>query len=127
MTDSMTHSSKHPADVFNRSVLDMSFTLLRTKDPKLALIVRNILFQEIAEKNGSSPRNKHSDTFIVNLDSFQVRAIVEVLNEVMAESQQLDPKTNTSLFRPVLVESILTEWLALARLMFSNLQSGQKN
>ncbi len=122
----MTNSIKKSADVFNRSVIDMSFTLLRTKNPKLALNVRNILFQDILQKNGSIPSNKHTDTFIVNLDSFQVRAIIEILSEVMAESQQLDPKTNTSIFRPVLIESILNEWLALAKLMLSKIQFKSK-
>ncbi len=122
----MTNSIKKSADVFNRSVIDMSFTLLRTKNPKLALNVRNILFQDILQKNGSIPSNKHTDTFIVNLDSFQVRAIIEILSEVMAESQQLDPKTNTSIFRPVLIESILNEWLELAKLMLLKIQFKSK-
>jgi hypothetical protein len=118
----MTTVKNKSPDEFNRSVLDMSFTLLRNKEPKLALLIRNILFHDIEAKAEDLPQNKNSDVFKIDLDSFQVRAIVENLHEVLIESQQLDPDKNTSIFRPVLIESILNEWLGLAQLMFSELQ-----
>lgn len=100
----------------------MSFTLLRNKEPTLALLIRNILFNVAVTKSKDSPDNKNADSFKVNLNSFQVRAIVENLNDVLNESLKLDPAKNTSLFRPVLIESIMNEWLNLATLMFSDLK-----
>jgi len=119
----MTNSTTKPADIFNRSVLDMSFTLLRKKDPTLALLVRNILFNVAVSKSENSPDNKNADLFKVNLDSHQVRAIVENLNEILGESQKLDPTKNTSIFRPVLIESIVKEWLSLATLLYDKLKN----
>ncbi len=117
----MTHSHKKQADEFNRSVLDMSFTLLRKKQPKLALLIRNILFTVKLTKPNNSPNNANTDIFKINLDSLQVRAIVENLNEILLENQQLDHSNNTSIFRPLLIESILNEWLELAKLMLKQL------
>jgi len=121
----MSVESKKPADEFNRGVLDMTFTMLRDKDPKLALLIRNNLFNVAVIKSNDTPDNKNADTFKINLDSFQVRAIVEHLNEILEESQKLDPSKNTSIFRPVLIESIMNEWLNLATLMFSKFKIEQ--
>ena len=118
----MANNSTKEPDVFNRSVLDMSFTLLRKKDPKLALLVRNVLFSVAVTKAKNSPDNKNADLFKVNLDSHQVRAIVENLTNVLEESQKLDPTKNTSIFRPVLIESIVKEWLGLAAFMYEKLK-----
>jgi len=118
----VTKTSTKPSDQFNRSVLDMSFTLLRKKDPKLALLIRNILFNAALTKSGDTPDNKSADLFQVNLNSHQIRAIVENLNDVLDESLKLDSTKNTSIFRPVLIESLLNEWLSLATFMYSNLK-----
>ena len=126
MTTKSSKSSK-PSDLFNRSVLDMSFTLLRKKDPKLALLIRNILFNVAVSKSENTPDNRNADLFKVNLDSFDVRAIVENLNEILEESKSLDPTKNTSIFRPVLIESIVREWLNLASFMFSELEKEHSN
>lgn len=119
----VTTKSSKPANLFNRSVLDMSFTLLRNKEPTLALLIRNILFNVPVTKSEITLENKNADMFKIDLDSYQVRAIVENLNDVLEDSLKLDPTENTSIFRPVLIESIVNEWLNLATFMYEKLKN----
>ncbi|MFV2059875.1 MAG: hypothetical protein ACC653_04270 [Gammaproteobacteria bacterium] len=111
----MTKNSTKTADLFNRSILDMSFTLLRNKEPKLALQIRNIVFNQSVIHSKNTSDNKNADLFKVKLSPSQISAIVENLNQILQESLKLDPTENTSIFRPILIESILKEWSTLKR------------
>jgi len=111
--------------LFSRASLDMSYNLLRKKDPQLALTIRNILFNQPVDKKSEQPDNKNTDSFLVDLDTFAVRKVVETLMEVLKESSETHTDDNTSLFRPVLIESIMSEWTALAKCMFDEYQATQ--
>ena len=113
--------------LFSRASLDMSYNLLRKKEPQLALTIRNILFSQPVEKNPDQPDNKNTDRFLVELDTFAVRKIVETLMDVLNESSESHTEDNTSLFRPVLIESIMSEWTALAKCMFDEYQESKKS
>jgi hypothetical protein len=116
----VTKISAKTADLFNRSVLDMSFTLLRNKEPKLALLIRNILFNVTISKSEQAPENKNADLFKIELKPSQVNKIVNNLNQILEENLKIDPTKNTSIFRPVIIESIVKEWTNLALFLKSN-------
>ena len=113
--------------LFSRASLDISYNLLRKADPQLALTVRNILFETPAEKTSDKPDNPHTDQFKVQLDSLQVRKIVEVLMDVLNQSSETHTEDNTSLFRPVLIQSIINEWTVLAKSMFDEYQQNKES
>lgn len=112
-------------NTLSRASLDISYNLLRQKEPQLALTIRNILFQDPIEKHPDQPDNKNSDNFGVSLDTFQVRKIVETLMIILNESATTHNEDNTSLFRPALIQSILSEWTALAKTMFDDYQNNK--
>ena len=104
--------------VFSRASLDITYSLLRKKEPQLALTIRNILFQQPVIKTQQQVDSKNTDHFKVKLGSFQVRSIVEALMETLNESNETHTEDNTSLFRPILIQSIINEWTVLAKNMF---------
>lgn len=112
-------------NTFSRASLDMSYNLLRKKEPQLALTIRNILFQPPLEKKSNQPRNKNSDTFNVSLDTLQVRKIVETLMIILNESTKAHTKDNTSLFRPAVIQAMISEWTVLAKSMLDEYQQNQ--
>ena len=112
-------------NAFSRASLDISYNLLRKKEPQLALTIRNILFQQPLEKSQQQIDNKTTDQFLVSLDSFQVRKIVETLMEVLNESSKTHSEDNTSIFRPILIQSIINEWTVLAKAMFDEYQKNK--
>lgn len=112
-------------NIFSRATLDISYSLLRQKEPQLALTIRNILFQEPIEKQPEQIDIKHTDNFIVSLDTFQVRKIVETLMIILNESSKTHNEDNTSLFRPSLIQSMINEWTVLAKNMFDEYQQNK--
>ena len=106
----------------SRASLDISYNLLRKVEPQLALTIRNILFQAPIEKRPEQADNKNTDLFEVSLDTLQVRKIVETLMDILNQSTQTHDEDNTSLFRPVIVQSIINEWTVLAKNMFDDYQ-----
>ena len=113
-------------NTFSRASLDISYSLLRKVEPQLALTIRNILFQIPIEKRPEQADNKNTDLFEVSLDTFQVRQIVETLMEILNQSSQTHDKDNTSLFRPVIIQSIINEWTVLAKNMFDKYQKNKE-
>ena len=111
---------------FSRASLDISYNLLRKVEPQLALTIRNILFQEPLEKRPEQAKNKNTDLFEVSLDTLQIRKIVEALMEILNQSSQTHDEDNTSLFRPVIIQSIINEWTVLAKNMFDEYQKNKK-
>lgn len=111
--------------IFSRASLDISYTLLRKVEPQLALTIRNILFQEPIKKKSDQPDNKNTDFFVVALDTFEVRKIVETLMDILNEATDTHTEGNTTLFRPVLIQSIINEWTVLAKNMFDEYQQNK--
>lgn len=112
-------------NVFSRASLDISYNLLRNKEPQLALTIRNILFQTPVKKQPDQIDNKNSDSFLVSLDTFQIRKVVETLMQILNESSKTHNDDNTSLFRPVIIQSIVNEWTVLAKNMFDEYQQNK--
>ena len=112
---------------FSRASLDISYNLLRQKEPQLSLTIRNILFQQPEQKNSEQLDNKNTDNFVVELDTHSVRKIVETLMIILEESKKTHTEGNTSLFRPILIQSIITEWTVLAKNMFDEYKNNKKD
>lgn len=119
------NDSNSQNNIFSRASLDISYNLLRHKEPQLALTIRNILFQEPIKKRPEQVDIKHTDNFIVSLDTFQVRKIVETLMIILNESAKTHNEDNTSLFRPALIQSMINEWTVLAKNMFDEYQQNK--
>ncbi|MFT6154365.1 MAG: hypothetical protein ACJA0E_000188 [Bermanella sp.] len=102
-----------PVNVFSRGSLKLTYDALRQINPMLALQVRNITQGQPLPKNRSDADNKHADYFTVDLDSFQVRAVVEGL---MACS---DNKDNRGL--AIMAKSLLQDWKNLVHKMINEL------
>lgn len=113
------------AKTFSRASLDISYNLLRKIEPQLALTIRNILFQTPLKKRPEQADNKNTDLFEVSLDTLQVRKIVETLMEILNQANQTNDEDNTSLFRPVIIQSIINEWTVLAKNMFDEYQQNK--
>ena len=102
------------ASVFSRGGLIHTFDLVRKKNPQLALDIRNITAGTPLPKPETLIDNKHTDYFTVNLSSFQVRAIVEILVEY---GQTEDKEAGTA----VVARTLLDDWMRLAKQMISEL------
>jgi len=112
---------------FSRASLEISYNLLRQKEPQLSLTIRNILFQQPEQKNSEQLDNKNTDNFIVELDTHSVRKIVETLMIILEESKKTHTEDNTSLFRPILIQSIIAEWTVLAKNIFDEYTNNKKD
>jgi len=112
---------------FSRASLEISYNLLRQKEPQLSLTIRNILFQQPEQKNSEQLDNKNTDNFVVELDTHSVRKIVETLMIILEESKKTHTEDNTSLFRPILIQSIITEWTVLAKNIFDEYTNNKKD
>ena len=104
---------ENQADIFSRGAIQLTYNTLRKNAPQLALKVRNILGQQALPKNKGATNNEISDHFLVTLDSFDVRAIVETL--VALEKESNDGGA-------VMINSLTGDWVALAQLMISQLR-----
>ena len=112
-TDKPTPITQAP-DIFSRGSLAHTFDLVRKKDPLLALNVRNITGGIPLPKSEVQPDNKHTDFFKVELDSFQVRAIVEALMEYGQGG-------NNDSGAAVVARTLMEDWMRLAHKMISEL------
>ena len=108
--------------VFSRGSLKMTYDLIRKSSPQLALKVRNIIGGQALPKDASQQDNKHADFFEVDLDSFEVRAVVEALMAQLQSGATGPQLTGMA----VLAKSLIEEWLVLARKMFADLPEDQK-
>jgi hypothetical protein len=103
--------------IFSRGSLKLTFDLLRNKNPKLALLVRNIIGGSPLPKSVANLDNENTDFFKVDLDSFQVREIVEILMEY--GHQQADNSIGMGL--EVVAKTLVDDWVLLAKKMISEL------
>ena len=106
-------------NIFSRGSLVHTFDLVRKKDPLLALNVRNITGGTPLPKSKVQPDNKHTDYFKVELDSFQVRAIVEALMEY-GQGENKDSGA------AVVARTLMEDWMRLAHKMISELPNIDK-
>ena len=113
--------------ILSRATLDITYKLLRNHEPQLALTIRNILFEPAIENKPEQIDNKHTDNFHINLNTFEVRKIVETLMHILNESSENHSEDNTSLFRPILIQSIINDWTVLAKNMFDEYQKNKES
>ncbi|MBL4795066.1 MAG: hypothetical protein JKY24_06115 [Pseudomonadales bacterium] len=116
MTDEIAAVAVKEPDVFSRGGLKLTYDLIRKKNARLALDLLNILGGEPIPKEPDDVDNKHSDEFRVDLDSFQVRAVVEALMEY----QEADPGV------AIMAKTLIEDWTALAHKMVAELPDDQK-
>ncbi|MBT5229254.1 MAG: hypothetical protein HOM11_03145 [Methylococcales bacterium] len=114
MNDENGEPSPNDPDVFSRGSLMLTFSLVRKIDPQLALNVRNITGGVPLPKLSAQPDNKNADFFKVELDSYQVRAVVEAI-VTFSQAGNLD------LGMGVVARTLLEEWTALAAKMIKAL------
>ena len=84
--------------------------------------VRNIIGSEPVPKKESDNDNKRSNHYRVNLDSFQVRAIVEGLMEQAQGA--IEGNNNPGL--AIMAKTLIEDWKALARKMIDELPEDKK-
>jgi hypothetical protein len=113
----MNHSDPY---IFSRGSLKLTYDLLRKVNPSLALTVRNITSLSPLPKLEGDVNNEITDCFLVDLDSFQVRAVVESLLKRSHIAKQDESGMK------VVAEALIEDWLALAHAMVDELTEGQK-
>ena len=114
-----TNRNSADAAVFNRGAINMTFELIRPINPSLALTVRNILSTPPLPKPASEIDNKLSDQFRIDLDSFQVRYVVEALMEYQ------NPNNTYDKGKIAVSKALVQDWLALAKQMIDALPDNQ--
>lgn len=122
MTEENSAYTISDPDVFSRGSLKLTYDMVRSKNAQLALTVRNITGGEPLPRQDQDSDSKYADYFRVELDSFQVRAIVEALMEQVQESAQRPDNPGAM----IVAKTLIDEWLALARKMFAELPDDQK-
>lgn len=116
--DDPTPTIRSP-NIFSRGSLIHTFDLIRKKDPQLALTIRNITAGTPLPKTAVQPDNKHTDYFKVELDSFQVRAVVEALMEYAQSESEGSGAA-------VVAKTLMQDWMRLAHKMISELPDDEK-
>lgn len=94
-------------DLFNRSMLELTFKMLRTKRPALALQIQNVLVS-------SYPRGDYHTALAATelpLDADTVRDIVTALTGL---SNELLAAGNSRRNELTIVRSLMLDWLMLA-------------
>lgn len=103
----MNHSDPY---IFSRGSLKLTYDLLRKSSPALALTIRNITSSEPLPKLEGDIDNPLTDCFLLDLDSFQVRAVVEGL----VRCGHHDASTQGL---AVVAQALVEDWMALAHAM----------
>jgi hypothetical protein len=104
----MNHSDPY---VFSRGSLKLTYDLLRPINPSLALVIRNITSLSPLPKLEGDVDNSITDCFLVDISSFQVRAVVKVLIKRSQVNILEDAGTK------VVAQALLENWQALANEM----------
>ena len=99
-------------DVFSRGGLKLTYELIRQDNAQLALDVRNIIGGLPLPETPSRLENKNAEHFRVELDSLQVRAIVEVLIQQLQGGEAGDDPGIA-----IMAKSLLEDWIVLAKKM----------
>jgi len=102
--------------IFNRGSLELTYTLIKSKKPEIALELKNILGNNPVCSAQFRAQNINQENFYVFLNSRQVRSVVEVLLDVINM-----PHDDNTLGMNVLAKSLLEEWMKLATAMMREL------
>ncbi len=108
-------------DIFSRGGLKLTYDLIRQDNAQLALDVRNIIGGRPLPNDSSLRDIKNADHFRVDLDSLQVRAIVEAL---MQQLQGGEAGDNPGIANRA--KSLLEDWIVLAKKMIEELPEDQR-
>jgi hypothetical protein len=118
MAEKWIMDASNEVDVFSRGSIQMTFELLRKRNPRLALAVRNIAGGEPLVKDYDELLDdKNTDHFRVELDSCDVREVVEELM-TFTHPDAVDihnPGVN------IMARTLMQDWLLLAHQMVANL------
>ncbi len=112
----MNHSDPY---IFSRGSLKLTFDLLRTTNPSLALIVRNIISLPPLPKLEGDVNSQITDCFLIELDSVQVSAIVEALLKRSHVTTQANAGTK------VVAEALIEDWALLGLIMIEKLANNR--
>lgn len=111
--------SGNAVDVFSRGSLQMTFELLRKRNPSLALTVRNITGGEPLPKDYDDLLDdKNTDHFRVVMDSKDIREVVEELMS-FTHPDAVDvhnPGVN------IMARTLMQDWLLLAHQVVAELK-----
>jgi len=102
--------------VFNRGSLELTCKLINFHEPEITQAIQSILANKPICSTQFKAHNIHQDNFYVSLNARQVRAIIEVLSDVINE-----PEDVKILGKRVLAKSLLEEWMKLATAMMLEL------
>jgi hypothetical protein len=108
----MNHSDPY---IFSRGSLKLTYDLLRKGNPALALSIRNITSTVPLSKLDGDVDNPLTDCFLIDLDSFEIRTVVEGLIE------RSHVKTIDDAGMKVVAQALIEDWMALARAMIAEL------
>ena len=117
MTNLSPPESNNDPDIFSRGSLKLTYDLIRKNNPQLALNVRNITAGKPITPNSADKKNSHNDHFRVELDSFEVRSIVESLME--QTQQNVMGNDNPGLV--LLAKTLIEDWMRLAHKMIAEI------
>ncbi|MFT7559793.1 MAG: hypothetical protein ACI93R_001708 [Flavobacteriales bacterium] len=118
MTDTTHSALSQDPYVFNRAGILMSSDLVRNANPRLALQMRNITAGRSLNPQPEES-SKHAELFRIELDSFQVREIVECLS-AHAQTSNIDPGMS------IVTKTLLEDWVSLAKKMIEELPESEK-
>jgi hypothetical protein len=105
----MNHSDPY---TFSRGSLKLTYDLLRKRRPALALTIRNITSTEPLPKLEGDIDNPLTDCFIITLNAFQVRAVVDGLARGGGHDASVEGLA-------IVAQALVEDWMALARAMIS--------
>lgn len=120
MPEEILPYNSNDADIFSRGGLKLTYDIIRKENAQLALNVRNIIGGEPLPGDPNHQDNKNADHFRVDLNSLQVRAIVETL------VHQLQGETGDNPGIAIMAKSLLEDWTVLARKMIEDLPEDQR-
>lgn len=110
--------ASNEVDVFSRGSIQMTFELLRKRNPRLALTVRNIA--------GGEPLPKDFDDLLddKNTDHFRVEMDSKEVSEVVEELMSFTHPDAVDIHNPginIMARTLMQDWLLLAHQMVVNL------
>ncbi|PAJ74030.1 hypothetical protein CJF42_12845 [Pseudoalteromonas sp. NBT06-2] len=106
--------------IFNRGSLELTYTLIKSKEPEIALELTRILGNNPICSRQFRADNIHQESFYVSLNSRQVRCVVEVLLAIINT-----PYDDTTLGMNVVAKSLIEEWMKLATAMMRELNTDE--
>jgi hypothetical protein len=118
MVEKWIMDPSNEVDVFSRGSIQITFEFLRKRNPRLALAVRNLAGGEpLAKDYEERLDDKNTDHFRVELDSHDVREVVE---ELMTFTRPDAVGLHNSGVN-IMVRTLMQDWLSFAHQMVANL------